>query len=137
LMCSRTRQPGSCGGTDMGRRGAAARLAGTDISALASWRERGRLSWQNLTLVVRRRAVPRAAFCERIAVITQLDGCSGAKAGEIVAAAKLGRAVCKDITSEQAHRLLLLPVRAPGRSSLSGSAPWVRCSSLEGHLRGG
>jgi hypothetical protein len=37
-----------------------------------------------------------------------LDGCSGAKAGEIVAAAKLGRAVCKDITSEQVRRLLMV-----------------------------
>jgi hypothetical protein len=40
-------------------------------------------------------------------LIAELEGCSGAKAGRIVAAAKLGRAVCKDITSEQAHRLLL------------------------------
>jgi hypothetical protein len=40
-------------------------------------------------------------------LIAHLDGCTGAKAGEIVAAAKLGRAVCKDITSEQARRLLM------------------------------
>jgi post-segregation antitoxin (ccd killing protein) len=35
-----------------------------------------------------------------------IDGCTGGKAGEIVTAAKLGRAVCRDITSEQAAGLL-------------------------------
>jgi hypothetical protein len=39
-------------------------------------------------------------------LIAHLDGCSGAKAGEIVAAAGLTRAACQDITGEQAHRLL-------------------------------
>jgi hypothetical protein len=39
-------------------------------------------------------------------LIAQLDGCTGAKAGEIVSAAKLGRAICKDITRKQADRLL-------------------------------
>jgi hypothetical protein len=40
-------------------------------------------------------------------LITHFDGCTGAKAGEIVAAAQLDRALCKDITREQAHRLLV------------------------------
>jgi hypothetical protein len=39
-------------------------------------------------------------------VIAQLDGCSGAKAGEIVTAAGLGRAACNQITREQAVTLL-------------------------------
>jgi hypothetical protein len=41
-------------------------------------------------------------------LIAHLDGCSGAKAGEIVAAARLGRAVCREVTREQAHRLLMV-----------------------------
>jgi hypothetical protein len=36
-------------------------------------------------------------------LISHLDGCTGAKAGEIVAAADLGRAICKDVTREQAQ----------------------------------
>jgi hypothetical protein len=39
-------------------------------------------------------------------LIARLDGCTGGKAGEIVAAAGLSRAICKDITSEQAASLL-------------------------------
>jgi hypothetical protein len=39
-------------------------------------------------------------------LISHLDGCTGAKAGEIVTAAQLDRALCKDITREQAERLL-------------------------------
>jgi hypothetical protein len=39
-------------------------------------------------------------------LIAQLDGCTGGKAGEIVAAARLGRVLCKDITRQQAERLL-------------------------------
>jgi hypothetical protein len=39
-------------------------------------------------------------------LIAHLDGCTGSKAGEIVAAAGLGRAMCKDINGEQARRLL-------------------------------
>jgi hypothetical protein len=39
-------------------------------------------------------------------LIAHLDGCTGAKAGEIVAAAKLGRTICSDITVQQAARLL-------------------------------
>jgi hypothetical protein len=41
-------------------------------------------------------------------LIAYLDGCTGAKAGEIVAAARLSRAACRDITREQAERLLMV-----------------------------
>jgi hypothetical protein len=41
-------------------------------------------------------------------VVTNLDGCSGAKAGEIVAMAGLARAICKEITRHQADRLLIM-----------------------------
>jgi hypothetical protein len=40
-------------------------------------------------------------------LIAHLDGCSGGKAGEIVAAAGLSRALCTDVTSEQTRRLLI------------------------------
>ena len=40
-------------------------------------------------------------------LISRLDGCAGAKAGEIVLAAGLSRALCKDITQEEAKTLLL------------------------------
>lgn len=39
-------------------------------------------------------------------LIAALDGYSGAKAGEIIAEAQLGRALCKDITRPQAAKLL-------------------------------
>jgi hypothetical protein len=39
-------------------------------------------------------------------LVATLDGCTGATAGEIVAAAKLGRALCKDVTRAQAIALL-------------------------------
>jgi hypothetical protein len=39
-------------------------------------------------------------------LIAHFDGCTGAKAGEIVAQAGLGRALCADITREQAAKLL-------------------------------
>jgi hypothetical protein len=39
-------------------------------------------------------------------LIAQLDGCTGGKAGEIIADAGLNRAICKDITTKQAARLL-------------------------------
>jgi hypothetical protein len=39
-------------------------------------------------------------------LISQFDGCSGAKAGEIVAAAGLSRAACRRLTEEQAAALL-------------------------------
>ena len=40
------------------------------------------------------------------ALIAQLDGCTGGKAGEIVAAAKLDRKACADVTRQQATTLL-------------------------------
>ena len=40
-------------------------------------------------------------------LVAELDGCSGAKAGEIVAAAGLLRAMCRDLTQPQAEKLLL------------------------------
>lgn len=40
-------------------------------------------------------------------LVAALDGCTGGKAGEIVAKARLGRAVCADVTADQARRLLL------------------------------
>jgi hypothetical protein len=39
-------------------------------------------------------------------LIAHLDGCTGTKAGEIVAEARLGRAICKDVTCQQAAKLL-------------------------------
>lgn len=39
-------------------------------------------------------------------LIAHLDGCGGAKADEIVAQARLSRAVCKDVDQRQAARLL-------------------------------
>ena len=39
-------------------------------------------------------------------LVANLDGCTGARAGEIVAEARLGRMVCADISREQADRLL-------------------------------
>jgi hypothetical protein len=39
-------------------------------------------------------------------LISHLDGCSGGKAGEIVAEAGLARAICTDITRDQSARLL-------------------------------
>jgi hypothetical protein len=39
-------------------------------------------------------------------LIAQLDGCSGGKAGEIVAAAGLARAICKNLIQQQAAKLL-------------------------------
>ena len=47
-------------------------------------------------------------------LIAQLDGCSGGKAGEIVAAARLGRMACNDINRQQAVQLLEL-ARAAAR----------------------
>jgi hypothetical protein len=40
-------------------------------------------------------------------LISHLDGCTGAKAGEIVAAAGLSRALCESVTRRQAEKLLL------------------------------
>jgi hypothetical protein len=40
-------------------------------------------------------------------LVSQLDGCTGSKAGEIVAAAGLNRAICSRVTRAQAEKLLL------------------------------
>ena len=40
-------------------------------------------------------------------LVAQLDGCSGGKAGEIVATAGLSRAICRDVTRPPAEKLLL------------------------------
>jgi hypothetical protein len=40
-------------------------------------------------------------------LIASLDGCSGGKAGEIVNDAGLGRTLCREVTREQAKRLLI------------------------------
>jgi hypothetical protein len=66
-------------------------------------------------------------------LITNLDGCTGGRAGEIVVAAGLGRTACRDVTMAQAARLLdvarsfakqVSPKRlgAVGPSALAGSA---------------
>ena len=39
-------------------------------------------------------------------LVANLDGCTGARAGEIVAEAGLGRMACGDVSREQAARLL-------------------------------
>jgi hypothetical protein len=39
-------------------------------------------------------------------LVAELDGCTGARAGEIVAAAGLGRMACADVSRQQAERLL-------------------------------
>ena len=39
-------------------------------------------------------------------LVSTLDGCTGATAGEIVATAGLNRAVCKDVTRSQSDKLL-------------------------------
>jgi len=39
-------------------------------------------------------------------LIGRLDGCTGAKAGEIVSAANLTRSICRSVTDQQAERLL-------------------------------
>jgi len=39
-------------------------------------------------------------------LVAHLDGCTGAKAGEIVSAARLGRAICQDVSLQQAAKLL-------------------------------
>ena len=39
-------------------------------------------------------------------LVANLDGCTGARAGEIVAEAGLGRMACAEVSREQADRLL-------------------------------
>jgi hypothetical protein len=57
-------------------------------------------------------------------LIANLDGCTGAKAGEIVAAARLGRAICRDVTHAQAERLLRA-AREQTKQVTPGRLGWV------------
>ena len=60
-------------------------------------------------------------------LIAKLDGCTGGKAGEIVAKARLGRALCADVTQEQAERLLLAAresVKPASPDRLGGIGPF-------------
>jgi DNA topoisomerase 6 subunit A-like protein len=59
-------------------------------------------------------------------LIANLDGCTGGKAGEIVAAARLWRATCASVTREQAGRLLQIArehARPVNPIRLSGVGP--------------
>jgi hypothetical protein len=59
-------------------------------------------------------------------LIANLDGCTGGKAGDIVADAQLGRATCASVTREQAERLLRaarMHARPVNPSRLSGVGP--------------
>jgi hypothetical protein len=49
-------------------------------------------------------------------LVADLDGCSGARAGEIVAEAKLGRALCESVTRAQSDKLLAV-ARANARQA--------------------
>jgi Topoisomerase 6 subunit A/Spo11, Toprim domain/Histidine kinase-, DNA gyrase B-, and HSP90-like ATPase len=49
-------------------------------------------------------------------LVANLDGCSGARAGEIVAEAKLGRALCESVTRAQSDKLLTV-ARANARQA--------------------
>jgi Histidine kinase-, DNA gyrase B-, and HSP90-like ATPase len=49
-------------------------------------------------------------------LVANLDGCSGARAGEIVAEAKLGRALCESVTRAQSDKLLAV-ARANARQA--------------------
>jgi hypothetical protein len=70
-------------------------------------------------------------------LIANLDGCTGGKAGDIVADAQLGRATCASVTREQAERLLRAarmharPVqREPNWSHASTAPPLPATSTL-------
>ena len=59
-------------------------------------------------------------------LVAALDGCTGGKAGEIVAKARLGRALCADVTQDQATKLLLAArasVRAVSSARLGSVGP--------------
>src|SRR5262249_55604742 len=76
--------------------------------------------------------------------IANLDGCSGAKAGEIVAEAKLGRAICETVTREQSDTLLRVArknAKEVKPSRLIGVGSWdgyeyscQRGSAFQGHM---
>jgi hypothetical protein len=57
-------------------------------------------------------------------LITNLDGCSGGKAGDIVAEAGLERARCNDITCEQAALLLDAAQKIVRAVNPKRSGPW-------------
>jgi hypothetical protein len=59
-------------------------------------------------------------------LVAQLDGCSGGKAGEIVAGAGLSRATCSTVTRAQAEKLLRIAranARAPSPKRLGAIGP--------------
>jgi hypothetical protein len=59
-------------------------------------------------------------------LVAQLDGCSGGKAGEIVAGAGLSRATCSAVTRAQAEKLLRIAranARAPSPKRLGAIGP--------------
>ena len=77
-------------------------------------------------------------------LISSLDGCTGAKAGEIVAAAGLGRALCKEVTLPQATKLLTAarksarPVNPERLGSVGYAAfPSNACACVYGNARFG
>jgi hypothetical protein len=67
--------------------------------------------------------------------LTHLDGCTGGKAGEIVAAAGLGRSLCTDVTSEQGRRLLTV-ARENARQVQPKRLGAVGPDGFEGHTYG-
>ena len=58
-------------------------------------------------------------------LIANLDGCTGGKAGEIVATAGLDRALCRDINTKQVARLLDVARVLRARWRSSNSEPWA------------
>jgi hypothetical protein len=65
-------------------------------------------------------------------LIARLDGCSGGKAGEIVALAGLERTVCRDVTASQAVKLLKtarVNARQVQPKRLGAVGPWAFPSS--------
>jgi hypothetical protein len=71
-------------------------------------------------------------------LLAELDGCSGNKAGEIVAAAGLNRALCSGVTRVQAERLLLVAREnaksvSPKRLGVIGSDLYVSAAYACAH----
>jgi hypothetical protein len=64
-------------------------------------------------------------------LIAQLDGCSGGKAGEIVAAAALDRATCENVTRRQAKALLEI-ARTTARKVSTGRLGFVGRDAFPG-----
>jgi hypothetical protein len=58
-------------------------------------------------------------------LIAQLDGCTGGKAGEIVAQAKLGRALCRDVTRPQAEKLASIGSTSGSCSTRCAPSSWM------------